>query len=423
MKVNRIVVVIVVAIVALLAIAVMSVEWQKIEQELGLSEQGIREPLLVAKTLLEQQDKELIELTQSKSFYQNNRIILDTQTSLIIDEAALTEHEALDQASLNWVGQGGHLLYLLSPRRESANVTDNAILATASPMKVTDSNNPIYYLNVKNSPDINVTINAMVLGERFDLQVALPHRQHFAFCPGTTIENHYPISTKVKQSKLEQRLSQQFEELMPEQHQNDTVQAADFLPIPLICEIGYGNGTITFITSIQSIANHGIRHHDNAAFLYFLIGDNHTLAYLPSLDAPNWLQQLWQWSWLAVVLTLFGAIALLWHMLVRIGLPYTPVAEQRSSFSEHIRAMGHFLHRHQHDSAIHQALLQDIEQHINKKNPAFNLLNDQQKAEQLSDISGFKSDTILKLLREPLSDNISERLAQIQQLQQLRRAL
>ncbi len=116
------------AISVLIAYLTLVVKWEKVELEVGLSQAAKEEPLLAAKLLLEKHNISFTRLKSADSILQNNKITLNHNTSLMIDEAALLEHPQLEAAILEWVASGGHLIYVLSPQRSALNIDINTSL-------------------------------------------------------------------------------------------------------------------------------------------------------------------------------------------------------------------------------------------------------------------------------------------------------
>lgn len=375
------IVAVVIFIIGAIGIALYSLEWEKKETEIGLSEEAKQNPLLAAEMFLANKQITLSKLLQESDFLVNKQITLSTNSTLIIDEAALIEYIGMEQAIIKWVKSGGHLVYLLSSRRDKLAINDNQILALTN-VTVHEAEKTVKPSIILEAKEGNLSYKK----EHYSVEWYFPYSYYLEDCPGTAL--------RLKNSEN-----------------------------VIICDLGLDNGYITFIPSIHPISTAGLRYLDHGELLLWLVGDNSKVWYLPSLQSPNWLLSLWQWSWLVLVLSVMSMLSFMWHVAIRIGLPKTPHSSSKSYFSEHIEAVGNFMIKHQQHRYLKQALLNDLEKAMELRSPRYRQLPVSEQALLVSKLTGKDKKTIEQLLTQELPVDDSARMQFVKTFKQLRNAL
>lgn len=375
--------------------AIFSQDWKEVEKKVGLSEDAAKNPLLAAELLLKNYDKSVSRVTKTEEFLVNKNLILEQNSSFIVDEAALFEHPHFVNALSDWVKAGGHLVYVLSPRRGQLNLDDNPFVKVAG-LSVVEKDGgfgrqrlllPVY-------PNLEMEYN------QSSLQLYLPYKYSFSDCPGVSYEKR---RWNIKDKQFEEAKEGESEQL--------------------ICEVGYYQGFVTFIPSIDIISNRGLLHLDHGAFLMWLIGKNDSLYYLPSLKASNWLLAFWQWSWQFFVSLVVLGLFILWFVGMRFGRARVPIQDSKVPFVRHVRATGQFLSSHGHSDVLQQALNTDIFTIVELRQPSVKHMTNAQQAETISELTGIEATQISDLLFSPLPEDSTERTKTINLYKQLREAL
>ena len=367
--------------VSWLAYIAFSTGWEKVDQEVGLSNEARSKPLLAATLLLQKRGIELKRLKDASHIFKNGKIIIPTDYSLIMDEAVLTEIDAFESAIIRWVKAGGHLIYVLSPRRDALYLDNNQLLKIAD-LNVVKADTPQQRVGVTDKPEanINIALNA------FTLELNMPYSHHFTDCKGTG-----------------------FQSLA--------------LDLTLVCELSIYDGRITFIPSVHPISNSSLKHLDHGQFLYWLTDGKKGLFYLPSQNTQNWLESLWNWSWQFIVLLLLSLFFYMWNVAIRIGLPETPSQISSNRFADHIEAAGNFMITHNHHQELKMALLKDLEYVMEKRIPTYKELSLSEQADLMSQSTGKACKDIEHLLSEPMPLDNTERLQFIKSFKELRKLL
>ncbi|MBO9489458.1 hypothetical protein J7384_03690 [Endozoicomonas sp. G2_1] len=375
----------------LFAYVAFGVKWQKVEQEVGLTQKASREPLLASIELLKKYDKTIERLSSQE---QKELVIEDVRNgSIMISEATLLEHQQLAEKLLPWVESGGHLIYVLAKNRQQLNLDDNAILQ-ATQVEVSDQDYFGFSTWLNDEPSTNLILKS----EQNELELYFSYHSVFSSCSGTSY----------------------YEQVTRSDEQVETKESTDLI---LLCELSYGDGFITFLPSIELISNYGLRHLDHGAFLLWLIGANNAIYYLPSLESPNWLSQFWHWSWQLVILLVSTLVLGMWYVAVRLGHAKIPFVEQKAPFLQHVNALGNFFFAHQHHDYAKQTLVNDIEQCMAKRNPRFMQLTLEQKVALISQFSGKEQNSIMQLYTQPMPEDEEQRVKYIQLFKALRKSL
>lgn len=368
--------------IAFVGFSLWSLEWEKTEIETGFSEEARKDPLIAAKRFLASKQVELKKLTGQEDFIASRAITLDKNSSFIVDEAALSEYHHFEKALLQWVEAGGHLIYLMSPRRDSLEIANSLILQSTN-ISIVPSENRAFRLNLFAKPDANIEFEQH---ENEYLTWYMPYQFAIENCQGEAL--------KVKNSET-----------------------------TVICDQALGGGFITFMSSIHPISNDGLRHLDHGELLLWLVGENNYLWYLPSLNSPNWLITLWRWSNLFVVTFVALLLLIMWFLAVRFGRARTPHSVDKNIFAEHIQATGNLLVQQSQFKHLKQVLLTDIEHAMEVRSPRFKQLSVEEQSELLSQLSGLNKQSIIRILSEDLPEGESDRFHYIKLFKQLRNAL
>ncbi|WP_440876943.1 hypothetical protein [Thalassotalea sp. PLHSN55] len=369
-------------LVLLVVGTIFSIEWEKVELETGLSKEARNQPFLAANLLLEKYNASFTELnrTSGDEFFNNERITLTTNTTLIIDEGVINEIPRIGQAILQWVKRGGHLVYVLSPRREQLELSYNPLMLEN--LTVVDSETPVrrHGFLVPTTANVNINDN----NQNFDIH--LSHQFNFENCPYSAIKE--AVSN-----------------------------------ITLICQASIEQGYITYMPSIDLIATNNLQRLDHGQFLLWLLGKNTYMAYLPSTISSNWFVSIINWSWQIILLFSLLIIGLTWHLAMRLGTAIEPVSETKNSFSAHLEAVGNFLVKHNHHHSLKTALMRELDTVMEKRIANFSQLSLQKQAQHLSKISGKPSQTIEMLLEQDLPTDDEQRLQFIKLFKELRNSL
>ena len=364
--------------VIFIALLVFSLEWEKVEQEVGLTKKANVDPLLASRLFLQKKNIIFSKLNEEDQFFINGKITFPTDRSLIIDEAVLNEYIHLESAILEWVEAGGHLVYLLSPRREMFGLNENQLLVKSG-VGVIDAGDSSRKYGFLEQPEANLVLKN---GDDI-LAINLPHQNYFTGCEAMSYQLKDTDST-------------------------------------LICELSFSQGFITFLPSIHPFSNSSLRHLDHGEFLLWLVGSNKQLLYLPSMKESNWLLLLWNWSWQFIILIVLTLIVMMWNAAIRLGLPTTPTHSMKNLFADHIEAVGNFMINQNHHAELKMALLKDLEVAIEKRNPVYKQLTVTQQAGVISQFTGKNRDEIEQLLIKPLPADDVVRLQYIKLFKELR---
>ena len=99
-------------------------QWEKVEYDLGLSPEIKKDPFTMSQRFLALHDKQWQQIKARNLFDGFDQIRLDHQQVLLIDESILSESALFNQPLIDWVAQGGHLIYMLSRQRQQLSIEE-----------------------------------------------------------------------------------------------------------------------------------------------------------------------------------------------------------------------------------------------------------------------------------------------------------
>ena len=191
-----------------------------------------------------------------------------------------------------------------------------------------------------------------------------------------------------------------------------------------LMQLDFGPGRVTVLTDSDLWKTPGIGKHDNAWLLWYLNqGTDVTLLF--NSDADNLLTLLVRYFPQALV-ALIALVALaLWHASVRQGPILAPASKARRQLQEHLRASADFLLRRSGQSALLQALQQDLMRAARRRHPGFEHLDTTEQCQVLEHLTRQPSPLIRQALGAPALKRLSSAdfSRQVACLQTLRNAL
>ncbi|QDP02318.1 DUF4350 domain-containing protein [Thalassotalea sp. PS06] len=382
MKTNFIIGLLVVLSV-LVGLYIYSLDWKEQEVIVGFNSEAQKDPMLAARLFLESKGKSLTKLDAKDKFIDDRGIMLVPDSTLIINENSILEYPSVDKYLLVWVREGGHLVYEVSPSRDSEQLQYNALLWEPE-VGISHSEDPDFTnrLNIYNEPEANMTMSL----ENYPMSLALYSSFEITDCGGDA------FSRDEKEGVV-------------------------------LCDLPWGDGYITYVTNLDMIKNHGLLHLDHGLFLDWLTASNERIFYLPSLYSPGWFERLWKLSWLTVIVMLLTLIFIVWRGLVRFGSIEISGKGQDSLFNKHLQAMSRFLIKHQQAEILHQALVADIDSIMEPRMPGFSQLEITEKTRILQEITGINAEQIEQLITQTVPEDDISRLRYTQEFKALKEKL
>jgi hypothetical protein len=368
--------------VALLGSMLASVKWEKQEVEIGFQPEVAKDSFTLAQRLLALHDVEWHKDKRLASQTNPNQLTIDPNTMLVVDEAVLANSYELDQQLVQWVADGGRLVYVLNRQRDELGI-DNAIFFQELGIDITTVDDVFefnFVLLEEGSSNTTLTID-----ETTQLELELSQAFKIDSCQGVQTEN----------------------------------QAGD----TVMCDLPFGAGRVIVLPSLAPFTNYKLRHLDHGSLLVWLTQGASKVTYVPYLSYPNWLSKLWHWSWQFVVSLLLTVVFAVWHISSRIGRAYAPDVDSKTSFNQHIRAIANFYTEHGHEVRLFEALKKDFNAKVETRVPNFRMLSAHKQAEIIASLTQFDKEQVEILLSSELPESREQRTDYIKRYRQLRNAL
>lgn len=368
--------------VALLGSMLASVKWEKQEVEIGFQPEVAKDSFTLAQRLLASYDVKWHKDKRLASQTNPNQLTIDSNTMLVVDEAVLANSYELDQQLVQWVADGGRLVYVLNRQRDELGI-DNAIFFQELGIDVTTVDDVFefnFVLLEEGSSNTTLTID-----ETTQLELELSQAFKIDSCQGVQTEN----------------------------------QAGD----TVMCDLPFGAGRVIVLPSLAPFTNYKLRHLDHGSLLVWLTQGASKVTYVPYLSYPNWLSKLWHWSWQFVVSLLLTVVFAVWHITSRIGRAYAPDVDSKTSFNQHIRAIANFYTEHGHEARLFEALKKDFNAKVETRVPNFKMLSAHKQAEIIASLTQFDKEQVETLLSSELPESREQRTDYIKRYKQLRNAL
>jgi len=167
-----------------------------------------------------------------------------------------------------------------------------------------------------------------------------------------------------------------------------------------------GDGHISIIADRKPLHNRRIGQHQHALFLWHLVnlysapGGAHIVNEDDMPALPAWL---WNHARELVISLLLGLLLTLATVTRRFGPLRADPAPVRRSIVEHIRASGDFLWRHHYHGELLQGIQQDIRREMSLKHPLTQGMDPARAARHLADLVELPEDDIRRALSPPNS--------------------
>lgn len=360
-------------------------EWQKTEWVTGVSSEARKDPFLVVNRLLaDRQPHALRKSTLADVFDDSSGMPDATHTGLVIDARSIVPYSDEEHALLQWVERGGALVYLLS---DSGNDAQDTLFRSEIPVYALDTD-----VTHRTHRDLNVEpdTNAYLLDESIDplLKLYIPYELRLKGCN--------PELWAVMNKALQ----------------------------PLLCDIDYGAGRVTFAVTLDFLGNYGIFQRQNATLAVWLLSRKPQHMYIGRISEAGIFGKIWSWSALFVVLGGVWFGLLMWHLASRFGPALVPRFDHYNHFGLHIEALGRFYCQNDLDHKLQTAIRDDIEARMEKFAVNFRQLDDTAKSTVIKQKRILSESAHIDLLfRANLPEDLELRSRYVQSMQTLRNQL
>ncbi|MEP4889164.1 MAG: DUF4350 domain-containing protein [Aliiglaciecola sp.] len=348
--------------------------------DIGFNEEARKQPFLAAKLFLEQQGTDVQLLEDYRLLYANTdaAIFPNTDDTIVLSEGEIALSSSIAEQLLDWVNSGGHLVIALNASQDADVFRANSLIQQL--------NLSVYWLSEETEYQFVAT------------EIINPDEQPLM----VNLETRYRL-------------------VLPEDP-NIFYTAGD-INGPTFAQMEMGDGLITMLTDVYIWNNYQIGVEDNVELLAQLGGNSSKVYIFSSRELPHWFSLLYDFApyfiWFAAVLLALS----MWHWSMRFGPIFRTSEDTSTPFSLHIKAAGEFYWRHKRQQALIEEIRHSVIVALHKKRPATKSAERQQLLEQLSQLSGWPTDTINSLMFSQTQMNETQFTQRIASLQTLRKML
>jgi len=193
-----------------------------------------------------------------------------------------------------------------------------------------------------------------------------------------------------------------------------------------LISVPYQQGLITVVSDTKWMNNSNIGKHGHARLLFYLLNLRATPAEVLILKSDD-IPALWQWLWLANpwAVSLSGLLLLLWLWRApwRFGPLLPPDDAPRRRILEHIQAAAYYLWNHGQSEVLLAGLRNDLIYRAIQVHPDMQRLSTSQRIHRLADISKLPAEQIHQALIINQPRNRQTFLQQVNTLETIRKHL
>jgi hypothetical protein len=408
--------------------------WEEISREVGFKGKARIDPFLAAQRFLEERGH---DAERSASLLP----LPEAESGLVITSAEAGMPAGRASQLLDWVKQGGHLVYALAG---GGPYNDWSLTSTLS---------SIGYFGNDERPDpileaLGVTATDRRSDEEREAEVqslliqSKPNtdsdkdskNEPKTESPSTTtapdsesakiqkLEDVSTLTTQVKwgAKSLSMELPDYVSFAIQRPLRTSEYLAGDPKKAQLL-SLQHGQGRITLLPHARPLRNRFLTTADHGRLLDALAGDSprHAL-FVIGLDGSFW-QLLWQrgWRWIIGLALVF--LFWLWMSLPRFGPIRAVSLHSTKRFADHLESLGHFFYRLRRQDYLLAAAQAALQQRLRETYPQLSLKEDQ--AALLAERSGLPPERVSAALADPASSAPSQIIRLLQDLQTLRLSL
>ncbi|MCU7958849.1 MAG: DUF4350 domain-containing protein [gamma proteobacterium symbiont of Bathyaustriella thionipta] len=193
-----------------------------------------------------------------------------------------------------------------------------------------------------------------------------------------------------------------------------------------VISVPYGQGLITVVSDINWMKNLNIGDHGHARLLLYLLNLRTTPSEVLILKSDD-IPPLWEWLWLINpwAVSLAGLLLLLWLWRApwRFG-PLLPADDApRRRILEHIQAAAYYLWKHGQSEVLLAGLRNDLIYRAIQVHPEIQRLSEQQRIHRLAEITELPAEQIHQALMVNQPRNRPAFLQQVNTLETIRKQL
>lgn len=349
-------------------------ERQTREVRSDISPEARRNQFLAAELFL-QQAGQAVASQRSRDIFS---LQPDTADTIFLGNYARLFLERNHERLLDWVEQGGHLIFVPYERDEEE-----------SPLPLLD--------------ELGVELVTLELDE----DIALHCEDSLEPCS----EESRGEDGEGETTDSEQRVTVDFQTDRPgefrarflaDRYLYDGNESAELVVgdavMPNLLRYSLGAGSVTVLSDNELFHNSQIGEKDHAYLFAKLVGSEGKVWLFYSAEMPSLLEQLWQRAPYLLLLTLLLLVMAGWRLLLRSGPHLTARYDGRRNLLEHLDASAEFSWRIDQAQLLLHANRDSIEQAWRRRHPQLNGLGQAQRCEWIGEKSGLAARAIERTL-------------------------
>jgi len=190
-----------------------------------------------------------------------------------------------------------------------------------------------------------------------------------------------------------------------------------------ILGLRHGSGRVTLLNHARPLRNRYLGNHDHARWFLALMGDDASAVWFISGMEKSFAKMLWDQAWMLILSLVILLIFWLWLHVPRFGPMRQVALHETKHFVDHISALGHFFHRMKRDDVLLHETAQQVRSQALVRFPQMHGAEDAALVPKLAEVSGLSSERVQVALQPPQSPAPYQLVSLMQDLQTLRQSL
>jgi hypothetical protein len=422
------------------------------EVVIGYKGKARSDPFLAAQYLLKEYDHDAAKLTVLKKLPEEP---LD-KVLVLSGENGISEGRA--RQLLQWVDDGGHLIYALAGCRPYSDWNIFGIISNVAPRTGKEQKDPLLL-----ALDVELSDRSIDLKEKLNEPVKeaaeskKDKAENDAGVDKADAAEETKAKAKSKQEKAETNdktdppnakdLAAALEDAGMRSYElqwnsrtydlelsqlvtfklTRKLRTGEFAagPVDAAAALGLrrGLGRITLINHARPFRNRYLADHDHAGLLLDLVGDDPAeVQFVLSLEGSFW-GMLWQKAWMAILALALLVLLWLWRNLPRFGPVRHVELHETKHFLEHITALGHFFHALKRNDILLTAAADAVRARALRRFPHLHAGGEAALNALLMERSGLPEDRVHAAMSPPVSQQPHHLVRMLHDLQKLRQSL
>ena len=398
----------------------VDIEWERLEIDVGYSDEAVRKPFLAAEQFLGKMGVEA-ESWQGLSLVDE---LPPPSDVLVITTPRLTLSQRRTRLLLDWVDRGGSLVVVAATpfdyeRGDSGDMLlDQVGIYLSDYTSEDEKEDQATAGNYDQQSEEESEAESQDFGGTFSELVEQFNNREYRCDKNIELT---PVFVEGEEEPLEVSWQRPGYYLMY-QGAEASAWASNSAGVQFLV-LSRGEGELAVMSEINLWRNHRIACDDNAALLYLLVSTPAKVWLLYNEESPSLFTLLWRHSPALVYSSLVLLALWLWSQTLRYGPLRIESPPQRRRFVEHLEASARYAHNLDNNEAMIASMRAEIFQRITLHHPGFNSLALHQQRTLLVTLTGLETQVLDFALKDKVANDHKSFVAQIGLLQTIRKQL